>query len=288
MAPVQTTNAEKMDPHRYCQEKAAASGSNFYPVFRFLPAEQRRAITAFYAWCREVDDVADECRDRGVAQAKLAWWRGEVDRLYDGVPQHPVTRALREVVEPYGIAREQLLEIMDGVEMDLFQQRYADFRALRLYCHRVAGVVGEVSAQIFGFSERATLKYAALLGLAFQLTNIIRDVGEDARRGRIYLPLDELDAYGVREGDILARRPHEAFHRLMEFQYQRAVATYEEALSQLPAADRRRQRPSLVMAAIYRALLEEIRLDGFRVLQHRLALPPLRKLLIAWRVWLTG
>lgn len=277
-----------MDPHRYCQEKAAASGSNFYTAFRFLPAERRRAITAFYAWCREVDDVADECRDPGVAQAKLAWWRDEVDRLYDGVPQHPVTRALREAVEPYGIAREQLLEIMDGVEMDLFQQRYADFRALRLYCHRVAGVVGEVSAQIFGYSERATLKYAALLGLAFQLTNIIRDVGEDARRGRIYLPLDELDAHGVREGDILAGRHHEAFHRLMEFQYQRAAAAYEEALSRLPAADRRRQRPGLVMAAIYRALLEEIRLDGFRVLQHRIALPPLRKLLIAWRTWLTG
>jgi len=277
-----------MDPHRYCQERAAASGSSFYQAFRFLPAERRRAITAFYAWCREVDDVADECRDPGVAKATLAWWRGEVDRLYDGVPQHPVTRALREAIERYGIAREQLLEIMDGVEMDLHQQRYPDFRALRLYCHRVAGVVGEVSAQIFGYSERATLRYAALLGQAFQLTNIIRDVGEDARRGRIYLPLDELDAHGVRETDILAGRDNEAFRRLMEFQYQRAVATYEEALSRLPAADRRRQRPGLVMAAIYRTLLEEIRLDGFRVLQHRIALPPLRKLLIAWRTWLTG
>lgn len=277
-----------MDPHRYCQEKAATSRSSFYPAFRFLPAERRRAITAFYAWCREVDDVADECRDPGVARAKLAWWRGEVDRLYEGVPQHPVTQALREAVERFGIAREQLLEVMDGVEMDLAQQRYPDFRALRLYCHRVAGVVGEVSAQIFGYSERATLKYAALLGLALQLTNIIRDVGEDARRGRIYLPLEELAAYGVREADILAGRASPAFQNLMEFQYQRAVATYAEALARLPAADRRAQRPGLVMAAIYRTLLEEIRLDGFRVLEHRITLPPLRKRLIAWRTWLTG
>jgi phytoene synthase len=187
-----------------------------------------------------------------------------------------------------GIAQEQLLEIMDGVEMDLNQTRYTDYRALRLYCHRVAGVVGEVSAQIFGYTERATLKYATLLGLAFQLTNIIRDVGEDARRGRIYLPLDELQAHGVSEADVLAGRETEAFRRLMEYQYERAIATYEQALARLPAADRRSQRPGLVMAAIYRTLLEEIRRDGFQVLRHRIALPPMRKLWLAWRTWVLG
>jgi len=277
-----------MDPYRYCQEKAAASGSSFYHAFRFLPAGKRRAITAFYAWCREVDDIVDECRDPGVARIKLAWWREEVGRLYGGKPSHPVTQALRPVVADMGIAQEQLLEIMDGVEMDLNQTRYADYRALRLYCHRVAGVVGEVSAQIFGYTERATLKYATLLGLAFQLTNIIRDVGEDARRGRIYLPLDELQAHGVSEADVLAGRETEAFRRLMEYQYERAIATYEQALARLPAADRRSQRPGLVMAAIYRTLLEEIRRDGFQVLRHRIALPPMRKLWLAWRTWVLG
>ncbi len=277
-----------MDPYQYCQDKAAASGSSFYHAFRFLPPVKRRAITAFYAFCREVDDIADECRDAGVARLKLAWWRDEVDRMYAGVPTHPVTRALRPFVEEIGIAREQLLEIMDGVQMDLDQTRYPDFRSLRLYCHRVAGVVGEVSAQIFGYHERATLKYAGLLGLAFQLTNIIRDVGEDARRGRIYLPQDEMQAHGVSEAEVLAFRPSDAFVQLMRFQYQRAIATYEQAIALLPSTDRRRQLPGLIMAAIYRALLEEIRRDGFNVLHHRIALPPWRKLGIAWWTWLRG
>lgn len=277
-----------MDPQQYCQEKAAASGSSFYYAFRFLTAEKRRAMTAFYAWCREVDDIADECRDPGVARRKLAWWREEVGRLYAGNPSHPVTRALHAVVQDMGIAQENLLEIMDGVAMDLDQTRYPDYRQLRLYCHRVAGVVGEVSAQIFGFTDRSTLKFAAQLGLAFQLTNIIRDVGEDARRGRIYLPQDEMQAHGVSEADVFAGRQTEAFRRLMDDQYQRAIATYEQALARLPDIDRRNQRPALVMAAIYRTLLEEIRRAGYPVLRHRIALPALRKLWIAWLAWMRG
>ncbi|HNF88788.1 MAG TPA: presqualene diphosphate synthase HpnD [Thiobacillaceae bacterium] len=282
-----------MDPHAYCQERAAASGSSFYYSFRFLPTERRRAITAFYAFCREVDDVVDECRDPALARVKLAWWRDEVARLYGGTPEHPVTRALAEAIGPFRLPEEAFVQIIDGMEMDLGLVRYDDFKALRLYCHRVAGVVGEVAAQIFGGSEaspldRATLKYANRLGLAFQLTNIIRDVGEDARRGRLYLPRDELAEHGVAEADLLAGRMSDHFRRLMEFQYQRAVQTYEEAFALLPAADRRAQRPGLVMAAIYRTLLEEIRADGFRVLDRRIALTPLRKLWIAWRAWMAG
>ncbi|MEW5892098.1 MAG: presqualene diphosphate synthase HpnD [Pseudomonadota bacterium] len=274
-----------MDVHQYCQDKAAASGSSFYYSFRFLPLERRRAITAFYAFCREIDDVADECREPAVAQAKLDWWRAEVERLYAGQPGHPVTQALQPAVAAYDLPKEALLEIIDGMEMDLYQQRYPDFRALRLYCHRVAGVVGEVAAQIFGYQERATQKYAALLGLAFQLTNIIRDVGEDARRGRIYLPQDELARFGVAESDILQGRETDAFRQLMEFQYQRAQDYYRQALATLPAADRKPQRPGLIMAAIYRTLLDEIRRAGFPVLRCRVALTPLRKLWIAWRTW---
>ncbi len=277
-----------MDPHRYCQDKAAASGSSFYYAFRFLPPEKRRAITAFYAFCREVDDIADECHEPALAQAKLGWWREELDRLYAGQPQHPVTRALREAVAAYDLPREQFEEILDGMAMDFAQTRYPDFKALRLYCHRVAGVVGEVSAQIFGYSDRATLKYAATLGLAFQLTNIIRDVGEDARRGRIYLPQDELARFGVAEADILQARETEAFRQLMEFQYRRAEELYRQALALLPRADRRAQRPGLVMAAVYRTLLDEIRRAGFPVLRCRVSLTPLRKLWIAWRTWVAG
>ena len=277
-----------MDHHAYCQEKAAASGSSFYYSFRFLPPDRRRAITAFYAFCREVDDVVDECHDPAVAQAKLAWWRDEVARLFAGQPAHPVTLALSEAIEPFHLPEDAFGQIIDGMEMDLGHVRYPDFKALRLYCHRVAGVVGEVAAQIFGVSDRGTLKYANRLGLAFQLTNIIRDVGEDARRGRIYLPQDELARFGVSESDLLAARGGEHFTQLMAFQCQRAEDTYDEALALLPAADRKAQRPGLVMAAIYRTLLAEIRADGFRVLDRRTALTPVRKLWIAWRTWMRG
>ena len=276
------------DPHLYCQEKAAASGSSFYYSFRFLSPVRRRAITAFYAFCREVDDIADECHDPGVAEAKLAWWRDEVARLYAGRPAHPVSLALSEAIGPFHLPQEAFEQIIDGMEMDLGRVRYPDFKALNLYCHRVAGVVGEVAALIFGLSDRATLKYANKLGLAFQLTNIIRDVGEDARRGRIYLPQDELAQYGVAEADLLNARVSEGFGRLMEFQYQRAQQTYAEALALLPKGDRKAQRPGLIMAAIYRALLDEIRADGFRVLDRRTSLTPLRKLWLAWKTWLAG
>jgi phytoene synthase len=277
-----------MDAHAYCQQKAAAAGSSFYYSFRFLPADRRRAITAFYAFCREVDDIADECHDPAVARAKLAWWRDEVARLYDGEPDHPVTRALVEAITAYRLPRDAFEQIIDGMEMDLGHVRYPDFKTLNLYCHRVAGVVGEVSALIFGVSERATLKYANRLGLAFQLTNIVRDVGEDARRDRIYLPLDELARFGVDPDDLRRARMSDGFRALMAFQYQRAVRTYDEALALLPPVDRPAQRPGLIMAAIYRALLEEIRRDGFQVLDRRTALTPLRKLWLAWRTWVLG
>ena len=274
--------------HAYCREKAAASGSSFYYSFRFLEPPRRRAITAFYAFCREVDDIADECRDPAVARAKLAWWRDEVARLYAGAPTHPVTLALCEAIAPYRLPREAFEQIIEGMEMDLGPVRYPDFKALRLYCHRVAGVVGEVAAQIFGSDDHTTLKYANRLGLAFQLTNIIRDVGEDARRGRIYLPQDELAKYGVAEADLPLGRMSGEFRELMEFQYLRAEQTYEEALALLPAGERRAQRPGLVMAAIYRALLREIQSDGFQVLDRRTSLTPLRKLWLAWKTWVRG
>lgn len=275
-----------MTPEEYCQQKAAASGSSFYYSFLFLPAERRRAITALYAFCREVDDVVDECNDPQVAASKLSWWRQELGRLYAGQPQHPVTQALQAVLPQFSLPQEQLLEIIDGMEMDLQQSRYLDFKALSLYCYRVASVVGLLAAEIFGYTDRQTLKYAHDLGMAFQLTNIIRDVGEDARRGRVYLPMDELKRFDVPVADILNARHSENFRKLMEFQIERAEQYYAQAMSQLPTVDRKTQRPGLVMAAIYRTLLDEIKRDGCLVLTQRTSLTPLRKLWIAWRTWI--
>ncbi|OHC66901.1 MAG: squalene synthase HpnD [Rhodocyclales bacterium GWA2_65_19] len=274
-----------MTPDQYCQDRAAQSGSSFYYSFMFLEPPRRQAITALYAFCREVDDVVDECPDAAVSRAKLAWWRSEVQALYEGRASHPVTQALTVSLKHFYLPREQLLEIIDGMEMDLDQIRYDDFKALNLYCYRVASVVGLLAAEIFGYSDRLTLKYAHDLGLAFQLTNIIRDVGEDARRGRIYLPQDELSRFGVEEEDLVQARYSENFRRLMEFQVERARATYQQAFAQLPDADRKAQRAGLIMAAIYRATLDEIVRDGFRVLDQRISLPPLRKLWLAGKTW---
>ncbi len=234
-----------MNPDEYCQQKAAASGSSFYYSFLFLPPERRRAITALYAFCREVDDVVDECQDPSIAAAKLVWWRMEVARLYDGTPEHPVTQALQAVLPQFNLPQEQLLEIIDGMEMDLTQTRYLDFKGLSLYCYRVASVVGLLAAEIFGYQDRQTLKYAHDLGLAFQLTNIIRDVGEDARRGRIYLPIEDLQRFEVPAKDLLEARYSDAFRELMAFQAERAEKFYDQAFAQLPAIDRKAQRPGL-------------------------------------------
>ena len=277
-----------MTPDEYCQQKAAASGSSFYYSFLFLPPERRRAITALYAFCREVDDIADEVADPAIARTKLAWWRTEVANLFSGHPQHPVALALQPFAQPYRLDGARLNEIIDGMEMDLVQHRYADFEDLRRYCHRVAGVVGQLSASIFGYRNAATLEYAEALGIAFQLTNIIRDVGEDARRGRVYLPADELARFGLAAEDILARRDGSAFRSLMQFQADRALSFFDLAFSRLPAEDRASQRAGLIMAGIYRGLLEEIRRDGFPVLEQRIALTPLRKLWIAWTTWVRG
>jgi len=274
-----------MNPDEYCEQKAAASGSSFYYSFRFLPPERRRAITALYAFCREVDDVVDECTDTQLAAQKLAWWRAEISQLFAGRPSHPVTQALAPAVGAYGLEARRMAEIIDGCEMDLTQSRYLDFKGLERYCYHVASAVGLLATRIFGYRDARTLDYAKNLGIALQLTNIIRDVGEDARRNRIYLPVDELQAHGVTAADILNGRHSPAFLTLMRFQAGRAREYYERALAALPAEDRRAQRPGLIMAAIYRQLLEEIERDGFQVLDRRISLTPLRKLWIAWKTW---
>jgi 15-cis-phytoene synthase len=281
-----------MTPQQYCQDKTRASGSSFSVSFLFLPAPRRAAITAFYAFCREVDDVVDEMRDAGVAAAKLDWWAGEVRSAFDGQPSHPVMQALMPGARAYGIEPAHLNAVIDGCRMDLAQTRFLDWPALQRYCHLVAGVVGEVAANIFGRTQAQTVDYAHRLGLAMQLTNIIRDVGDDARRGRIYLPVSELQRFDVKAHEILRRDSpwgySERFDALMRFQAERAHALYDEAFALLPAADRRAQKPGLMMANIYRTLLREIESQGFRVLHQRTSLTPLRKLWIATRTHWRG
>jgi len=281
-----------MTPQQYVQDKAARSGSSFYYAFLFLPPPRRAAITAFYAFCREVDDVVDEVADTGVAATKLQWWRSEVTQAYAGHPSHPVMRALMPLAADHGIELRHLLAVIDGCRIDLEQTRFLDYPALQHYCHLVAGIVGEVAANIFGRSADATVQYAHRLGLAMQLTNIIRDVGDDARRGRIYLPLSELQRFEVKAHELLRRESpwgySERFTALMRFQAVRAHAAYDEAFSLLPAADRLAQKPGLMMANIYRTLLREIEAQGFQVLHQRTSLTPLRKLWIATRTHLRG
>jgi phytoene synthase len=277
-----------MSPDEYCQQKTAQSGSSFYYSFLFLPPERRRAITALYAFCREVDDTVDEASDQSVARIKLAWWRSEVSTMFKGTPTHPVMLALQPHLAVYDLKEEHLQAIIDGMEMDLDQSRYLDFPGLRKYCWHVAGVVGILSASIFGVTDPRTLQYAEKLGLAFQLTNIIRDVGDDARKGRIYLPVNELQQFNVTAADLLNARHNEKFEALMKFQADRARACYDDAMALLPKGDRRAQRPGLMMAAIYRTLLDEIERDGFHVLNQRISLTPLRKLWLAWKTYVRG
>ena len=276
-----------MTPEQYVQDKAAKSGSSFYYAFLFLSPPRRAAITAFYAFCREVDDVVDEVSDPGVAATKLAWWRKEVGAAFAGQPSHPAMKALMPHAATYGIAAPHLLGVIDGCQMDLEQSRYLDFPGLARYCHLVAGIVGEVAANVFGRTRDETVQYAHRLGLAMQLTNIIRDVGDDARRGRIYLPVSELQQFDVKAHELLNRQPpygySERFAALMKFQAERAHRCYDEALALLPETDRATQKPGLMMANIYRTLLREIEADHFQVLHQRTSLTPLRKLWIAMR-----
>ena len=274
-----------MSPDEYCQQKTVQSGSSFYYSFLFLPPERRRAITALYAFCREVDDTVDECTDESIARIKLAWWRNEVATMYAATPTHPVMLALQPHLKTYDLQERHLQAIIDGMEMDLNQSRYLDYKAMQTYCWHVASVVGILSASIFGVTDPKTLEYAEKLGPAFQLTNIIRDVGEDARKGRIYLPVSELQQFGVTAADLLNARHSDKFEALMAFQVARAQTVYDEAFALLPKQDRRAQRPGLMMAAIYRTLLTEIERDRYHVLTQRISLTPVRKLWLAWKTY---
>lgn len=274
----------------YCRQKAAESHSSFLSGFRFLSVEKRNAITVLYAFCRELDDVVDGCTDPNVAQITLNWWRSDLEKVFNNeMPEHPVHQALKDIRASFDLPKNEFEALIDGMQMDLEQARYGSFDELKLYCHRVAGVVGRLIARILGFSNPQTLEYADKMGLALQLTNIIRDVGEDARQGRIYLPIEEMQKFNVPANVIMQCKPTDNFAKLMQFQVGRARETYREAMLLLPAADKKSQKVGLIMAAIYYALLNEIDRDGAQnVLTYKIAIPSPRKKRIALKTWLFG
>lgn len=274
----------------YCHQKAAESHSSFLSGFRFLSVEKRNAITVLYAFCRELDDVVDGCTDLNVAQITLNWWRSDLEKVFNNeMPEHPVHQALKDIRASFDLPKNEFEALIDGMQMDLEQARYGSFDELKLYCHRVAGVVGCLIARILGFSNPQTLEYADKMGLALQLTNIIRDVGEDARHGRIYLPIEEMQKFDVPANVIMQCKPTDNFAKLMQFQVNRARETYREAMLFLPAEDKKSQKVGLIMAAIYYALLNEIDRDGAQnVLTYKIAIPSPRKKRIALKTWLFG
>jgi len=272
-----------MTPEQYCQDKTASSGSSFYYSFLFLPADTRRAITALYAFCREVDDVVDECQDTGVAQQKLDWWRAEINETFEGNAHHPVAIELNRLIEPYQLPKKHLLEIIDGMQMDLLQARYATINELEKYCYHAASAVGLLAARLFGYEYQSTEQYAHDLGMAFQLTNIIRDVREDAARGRIYLPQDMLAKYHVTDTDLTQEQTSDGLQSVLQELGTRAEDYYESAMAALPEPDRWNQRSGLIMSAIYHALLVKMRASHFHVMAGRTAIPKLSKLWIAWK-----
>ena len=270
-----------MNPQDYCKQKTKESHSNFLFAFVFLPKKKRDALTALYAFCREVDDIVDESKEQN-GKGKLSWWRLEIDRLFNGNPQHPVTKALELHIKEYDLNKAYFTEIIDGMEMDLNMNRYQNFKELQLYCYRVASTVGILSAQIFGYKDSKTLNYAHNLGIALQLTNIIRDIGEDAKRGRIYIPLDELKKIGITEREILQNINGEKIRNLILIQSNRAQSFYKLAINLLPQIDKKNQKPGLIMANIYYVLLSKITSNQpENILLNKIGLSTIKKFFIA-------
>jgi phytoene synthase len=258
------------------------SGSNFYYSFLFLPRPKREAIYALYAFCRTVDDVVDQPGGTPAEQRQvLAEWRSELALAYEGRPTVPLAIRLAEVVRAFPVPRSHLEAVLDGVEMDLDKRRYATFDELFEYCYRVAAAVGLSCIEVFGYTDPRAREYAVNLGVALQLTNILRDLRTDAERGRIYLPMDEVRRFGYTEDDLLHGRPTPAYLALMRFQADRIHAYYRAARASLPRVDRRRLVAAEIMRVIYQEVLRTIEARQFRVFDHRVRLSTPRKALLA-------
>lgn len=272
-----------MTPDEYCQQKAAPRGSALFYALLRAPAARRPGLLALHAWWREVAGIGDEVHDADVARQKLAWWARETERCFTGRAEHPVTRALAPHVAGGAVRAESLGVVIEALDFDLRHPRYVDYALLRRQAERSAGVVSEAALALLGAADEASRAYAQQLGLALRLVAAIRNVGHDARHGRLRLPFEDLQRFGVPAGDLLDGQYVEGFVPLMRFEAQRARAALAEARASLPPAQRATLRPALALAAIHATLLDEIEREDFRVLHQRIALTPLRKLWLALR-----
>ena len=274
-----------MNPARFVSRLTRKSRSNFFYAFLCLPRPQREALYAVYAFCRIVDDAVDVGHDQVAKRKELERWRAEITQVFEGSPEHPAAQRLQEAVKLFPIPREALNEIIAGVEMDLDRSTYKTFEELYPYCYRVASAVGLCCIEIFGYSDVRARDYAVNLGVALQLTNIMRDVQPDARAGRVYLPQEDLERFGVTSDDLAVGRYTPEFLRLMEYEAARAHACYERAWAALPRSDEHRLFAAEIMGRTYFALLETIERRRFQVFGVRVSVPTSRKLGIALRCW---
>lgn len=271
-----------MNSDTYCEEKGVPPGSTAYYRRLFLPQPQQRAVTALFAFCRDVSAIADEVSAIDAARMKLAWWGEEIERLYAGRPRHPVTRALQPPVEERGLQRTLFEAYLAGAAMDIDHAGHAD-RAQQLAQARRKAAAQRLEGEICGYREAATRDFSEQLGIALELFRILRDVRPDAQRGRVFIPADRLEAHGVRAGELVQPSTPEHVRALFAAEAREIGEWFDRALAALPAIDHEAQCSGLVAAAIQRRLLAEIERDGYRVLQHRIDLTPVRKLWIAWR-----
>ncbi|MDQ6950300.1 MAG: presqualene diphosphate synthase HpnD [Mariprofundales bacterium] len=276
-----------MNPRQYCEQRTRGSGSSFFYAFLFLPEQKRRAMMALYAFCREVDDIADEIRDRDIARSKLAFWQQEIDAVFDSQQQatHPVGLELSWVKSIFPLEQSHFNALILGMLTDVEGKPIANDEALEEYCYRVAGVVGLMTIAIFGYHNPQSRDFAIAWGRALQLTNILRDVAEDAKSGRIYLPQQSRLRFGVADQDLVDGNLTDGVNALLTHYGDLANTTYHHALELLPTEDRASLRASLAMGAIYYAHLQRLRQSHFDVWNHPATLSPLHKIWLTWRMW---
>jgi phytoene synthase len=264
---------------------AHAAGSNFYYSFLLLPSAKRRAIKNVYAFCRILDDIVDKDHSGRNPQSELLYWREEVDNWFQGYSTTQFGEHFLETIEEFDLPREPFVDLIDGMEMDLNWHSYQSFADLREYCYRVASAVGLICVEIFGYESPRTREYAVNLGLALQLTNILRDLKEDVARGRIYIPLEDLERFGYADKDLRANLYNNPFIQLMKFEHSRAMFYFNTAAATLPEQDRGSLFAAEIMGAIYRELLERIAELQFDVFRNRVTIPKSRKMRIALEIW---
>ena len=264
---------------------ARATGSNFYYSFLLLPNNKRKAIQDVYAFCRMLDDIVDEDQSGRDPYAELQYWRDEVEACYQGSPTSEFGERLIESIEEFELPKQPFLDLIDGMEMDLKWHSYQTFADLREYCYRAASTVGLICIEIFGYESARTREYAVNLGLALQLTNILRDLREDISRGRIYIPLEDLERFGYSENDLRANRYNAPFIELMKFEYARARSYFDKAAASLPEQDRASMFAAEIMGAIYKELLDQMPAVQFDVYRNRLTVTKTRRMKIALGIW---